>query len=243
MVYLICSGGSARGLACIGVYKYLLKRGLTLKGISGNSAGAIVGAFIAAGCTPERMVQIAKETNPLKVFRPSFPPRLSLFSPTPIRNFFRRYLPERFEDLKIPLHVSATDLSTGENRLFSEGNLIDALMATSALPPFFPPVEINGTHYVDGVFSNDLPVEPFLKGSSKRICVDLTPLRGDYTPKNAVEVTLRSFVIAVRHHKVEKFKLCDYLIQPDFRGLGFLNYKKVEEFVEVGYKAAKEVLG
>jgi NTE family protein len=243
MFCLICSGGAARGLACIGVYKYFVENNLSVKAISGNSAGSIVGAFVAAGYTPDQMVEIAKNTKPYKVFKPSFPPKVSLFSSKPIREFLSNYLPERFEDLKKPLFVSTTELSTGMNVIFSEGNLIDAVMASSALPPFFPPVEINGKLYNDGVFTNDLPVEPFLNKNCKRVCVDLTPLREGYEPKNAVEITLRSFLIAVRHHKVEKFQFCDCIIQPNFKGLGFINYLKVEEFVKAGYEAAKEVLG
>jgi NTE family protein len=243
MFCLIFSGGAARGLACIGVYKYFVENRLPVKAISGNSAGSIVGAFIAAGYTPEQMVEITKNTKPFKVFRPSVPPKVSLFSPKPIKEFLKTYLPERFEDLKIPLFVSATELSTGRNAIFSEGNLIDAVMASAALPPFFPPIEINGKPYNDGVFTNDLPVEPFLNKNCKRVCVDLTPLRENYKPKNAMEITLRSFLIAVRHHKVEKFKFCDYVIQPNFKGLDFVNYLKVEEFVKAGYKATKSILG
>jgi len=244
MVCLVLSGGAARGLAHIGVYKYLHERGIGIKAVSGSSAGAIVGAFIAAGYKPGEMVRIAKETKPYKVFRPNIPPKVSLFSNKPILEFFRKYLPGRFEDLRIPLYVSETELNGGRNRIFYKGNLISSLTASSALPPFFEPVKIEGKFYNDGGFSNDLPVEPFRGCKCKKLCVDVTPVEPnpEWEPKNFVEITFRSFLIAVRNHKKEKEKLCDIILKPELGDLGFINYLKVEEFVERGYRKAEKSL-
>jgi len=241
-ICLILSGGAARGLAHIGVYKYLTEKGFSLKAISGSSAGAIVGAFIAAGYTPQKMVDIALKVSPLKVFKPQIPPKKAFFYNAPVLAFFKSYLPQEFKNLKVPLYVSATNLTKGENRIFYEGNLPLAVTASAALPPFFEPVEIDNELYNDGGFSNDLPVETFLSKNCLKICVDVTPVKPIEGISNWVETTLRSFLISVRFHKVVKYKFCDLLVIPNLDNLGFINYKRVEEYVERGYRAAKEVL-
>jgi len=237
------SGGAARGLAHAGVYRYLLEKGLEVAAVAGSSAGAVVGAFAAAGYSPEEMVSLALSVKPLSVFRPQIPPKRSLFKNEPVLEFFRRHLPERFEELEVPFFVSATDLLSGEAVVLSEGPLPEAVMASAALPPFFEPVELGGRLLNDGGFSNDLPVEPLLKRDCFRVCVDVTPLEPTDAPGNWAEITLRTFLIAVRAHKAAKYPLCDLLIVPELKGLGFLNYKRVKEYVEVGYRAAEKAFG
>jgi len=239
-ICLTLSGGAARGLAHIGVYKYLTEQGFTVRAVSGSSAGSIVGAFICTGYTPDQMVEIAKKVSPIKVFKPQLPPKRAFFKNEPILKFFREYLPEKFKDLKVPLFVSTTELNSGQKRLFSEGNLPKAVMASASLPPFFEPVEIEGKLYNDGGFSNDLPVEPFLNENCLKVCVDVTPLQPIRGVSNWIETVLRSFLISIRFHKREKYKLCDLVVVPKFKNLGFVNYKRVEDYVAEGYRAAKE---
>ena len=241
-VCLILSGGAARGLAHIGVLKALREARIKIKAISGSSAGAIVGAFAGAGYTPRQMVEIAKGISPLEVFKPSFPPKVSLLSGKPVEEFFKRYLPPRFEDLETPLWVSATDLKSGEGVLINGGELPKAVAASSALPPFFPPVEREGRLLNDGGFTNDLPVEPFLNLNCFRLCVDVTPLGRKEQFSSAVEITIRSFLIALRRQKVEKYPLCDKVLIPRLEGFGFVNYRAVEGLVERGYESAMEFL-
>ena len=241
-VCLTLSGGAARGLAHIGVIKALREAGFSIEAISGSSAGALVGAFLAAGYSPGEMVDIAKSISPFKVFKPSIPPKVSLLSPDPVLEFFKGYLPGRFEDLEIPLWVSATDLKRGENVLFHSGELYRPLLASVSIPPFFPPVEFNGYLLNDGGFSNDLPLEPFLNRNCLRVCSDVTPLGEVDRLDNLFEVFFRTLLISIRREKVSKYPLCNLLIIPDLKGFSFVHYRRVEEYVERGYTAAVEAL-
>ena len=241
-VCLTLSGGAARGLAHIGVAKALREAGYEIKAVSGSSAGALVGAFLSAGYSPEEMLEIAKSVSPLRVFKPSIPPKVSLLSPQPVLDFFREYLPERFESLKIPLWVSTTDLRRGGNILFHSGELYKPLLASVSIPPFFPPVEYENRLLNDGGFSNDLPVEPFLNGNCLRVCSDATPLGEVKRLDNLLEVFFRTLLISLRWNKVSKYPLCDLLIVPDLRGFSFVNYRRAEDYAERGYTAAVEAL-
>jgi len=241
-VCLTLSGGAARGLAHIGVIKALREAGYRIKAVSGSSAGALVGAFFAAGYSPDEMLEIAQSVSPLEVFKPSIPPKVSLLSPEPLLRFFKKYLPERFGDLKVPLWVSTTELKKGKNLLLHSGELYKPLLASVSIPPFFPPVEFENKLLNDGGFSNDLPVEPFLKENGLRVCSDVTPLGEVEKLNNLLEVFFRTLLISLRWNKVSKYPLCDLLIVPDLRGFSFVNYRRAQEYAERGYKATMEAL-
>ena len=140
-VGLVLSGGGARGLAHIGVYKALNEANIRPEIISGASMGAVIGSLIATGYTPDEIVEIAKDKVHSKMFEMNVP-TLSLASHKPVRKILSELLPERIEDLEIPLYLSSTNLSTGENEMLSEGNLYDAVMASTSIPLAFKPIKI-----------------------------------------------------------------------------------------------------
>ncbi len=142
----------------------------------------------------------------------------------------------------MPLWVSTTDLKRGQNVLFHSGELYKPLLASVSIPPFFPPVEFENRLLNDGGFSNDLPVEPFLKKNCLRVCSDVTPLGEVESLDNLLEVFFRTLLISLRWNKVSKYPLCDLLIIPDLKGLGFVNYRRVQEYARRGYEAALEAL-
>ena len=240
-VCLILSGGAARCLAHVGVYRYLFENGYEIEAVAGSSGGSVIGAFISSGFLPSQLEYLAKKVKPLRILRPSFPPKGSLLSWKPVLEFFETFLPERFECLKKPLWVSVTDLLEGENVLLNRGNLHLAVAASSALPPFFSPVKIAGRLYVDGAFTNDLPVEPFGDWDCLKVCSDVTPLYPSSEVSGIFETTLRALIIAMRLHKEEKYPLCDVVIKPNLKGLSFVNFKNPEEYFKRGYEAAEEV--
>ena len=97
---LVLSGGGARGLAHIGVYKALKERDKEVGVISGTSMGAVIGALIAAGYTPLEIEKIAKDKVKSKLFELNNPSK-SFASHRPVRKILTELLPEKIEDLKI----------------------------------------------------------------------------------------------------------------------------------------------
>lgn len=156
---LALSGGGMRGVGHIAVLKALEEYGLHPDIISGTSAGAIVGAFYAAGKTPDEMLDIVRTSNffSRSAFRLS---RNGIFSPAFLLSLFQTHLGENdFDILKIPLYATATEITQGKTEYFSSGRLFEALLATSAVPFIFPPVILNEKFYVDGGVLNNLPTE------------------------------------------------------------------------------------
>jgi NTE family protein len=134
--------------------------------------GAVVGAALAAGVPFEdvrrRALSLRRKDiapfNPLALMKGMFAP--ALLPASALRRTIERLVPtKRFEYLKIPLTVTATDLDSGELVLFGVGSkeqgadLHDALYASCALPLYFPPLELNGRRFADGGLRAVLPLE------------------------------------------------------------------------------------
>jgi len=130
--------------------------------------GAVVGAALAAGVPFEdvrrRALSLRRKDiapfNPLALIKGMF--ASALLPESALRRTIERLVPtRRFEYLKIPLTVTATDLDSGELVLFNGGiDLHDALYASCALPLYFPPLELNGRRFADGGLRAVLPLEP-----------------------------------------------------------------------------------
>ncbi|MGE0502885.1 MAG: patatin-like phospholipase family protein [Rhizobiaceae bacterium] len=172
---LALGGGGARGLAHIHVVSALDELGIRPKVIAGSSIGAIMGAGMAAGMTGReihdyaqailgRRAEVASRmwrARPAslgEVVRGGF--RLGQFNVERIlKSFLPDALPERFEDLGIPLKVTATDFFGHKLAVFSDGDLVSALAASAALPAMFRPVRRDGMLLIDGGIYNPVPFD------------------------------------------------------------------------------------
>jgi len=134
---LALGGGGGRGWAHLGVARALEAHGLSPSRIVGTSMGAVIGAALAAGRTPD---EITEGGRSLSLYRHVRRGRLSLFDPRPLLERIAADLGDpRIEDLSIPLGISTYDLVTGRPRLITTGRLVDALEKSIAVPLFFPP--------------------------------------------------------------------------------------------------------
>lgn len=239
---LVLSGGGARGFAHIGVYKALKEKGKEVGVISGTSIGAVIGALIAAGYTASEIENIAKDKAKSKMFKLNNP-ILSLASHRPVRKILAELLPEKMEDLKIPLYLSSTNLSTGDNSVLCEGNLFDAIMASTSIPVAFKPIKIGMDYHVDGGLTNNLPASyirdkcNFLIGSHVNYKQERVELN---TMKDIIE---RCFRVGIYNNVREELKLCDLIIDPPkVREFQTLDFKPVAAIINIGYEATREAL-
>jgi NTE family protein len=156
---LALGGGGMKGLAHVGVLSVLEEHDVAIDLVSGCSVGAVVGAFLAKGYAAEEMATILREKSILSLFTS---PRLDghgLLSADPLRQFLTRHLGDcTFDDLQVPFAVTCTDLEAGVGVVVDEGPVVEAVLASSAIPGVFAPVELDGRPLVDGGLSNNLPV-------------------------------------------------------------------------------------
>jgi predicted acylesterase/phospholipase RssA len=149
---LALGGGGGRGWAHVGVARALEDHGLRPRRIVGTSMGAIIGAALAAGRTPDEIEEGGRRTSLYRHVRRG---RLALFDPLPLLERLAVDLGDpRIEDLPVPLGISTYDLVEGRPRLITSGRLIDALAMSIAVPLFFSP-----RHDADGIWCDAGPWE------------------------------------------------------------------------------------
>ncbi|MFN8653531.1 MAG: patatin-like phospholipase family protein [Gemmatimonadales bacterium] len=169
-VVLVLSGGGAKASAHVGAYRALEEAGLRPSHLVGTSMGGVFAALFASGLSAAEALDRVGAVGEKEIVQAepfAFIKGLwarSLLKPEPFRKSLERMLGyRRFEDLPIPLTVTAVALDTGELTLFGELGrsvpLLDALYATAALPMFLPPAVIEGRRYADGGLRAVLPLE------------------------------------------------------------------------------------
>jgi len=157
------SGGGARGLAHIGILKVLRNADIQIDFMAGSSMGGVIAASYAAGLAPSEIEEIASSVGTISNLAQLVDPTLlkkGIFKGEKVTKLFKRYLGEKsFEDLEIPLTVTAVDLNSNQEIRISDGLVTDALRATISIPGIFVPVEKEDMRLVDGGLLNNLPVD------------------------------------------------------------------------------------
>jgi NTE family protein len=153
-------GGGARGLSHIGVLRVLEREGFRIRAVAGTSMGGVIAAAYAAGFSPDEIQQRISRTPMSNLLR-SRPDGPSLIGLGRVEQFLREELGARtFSDTRVPLALTAVDITAGREIVLKEGPLVEAVMATIAIPGIFPP-QIMGDHrLVDGGMMDPVPVRP-----------------------------------------------------------------------------------
>jgi len=238
---LALSGGGARGFAHLGIAQYLYEQNIKPAIISGTSAGAIAGAFLAAGYEPKRTMEILSDINFLKFFRPALS-WSGLVNLEKISSLLLEYFPNNtFDDFQIPLIISTTNYTKGESVNFESGELIKPLLASASIPVIFKPITISGDSFVDGGITNNLPVNVLKPHVDFTIGVNCNPV-GESPSQNGSmkEVLERSLLMVINYQTKEQAKLCDLFIEPqELSNYKVFSISKAKEMYEIGYKSAE----
>lgn len=235
---LALSGGGARGIAHLGVLAALDEMRLPVGHIAGVSSGAIAGAFYAAGFAPREILRLFMGVSITRLTRMAFS-RYGLLNLGAVEQLFAQHLGAdcNFADLKTPLTLVATDLAEGKSVYFSEGPLIPPLLASSAVPVLYRPVEYQGRQLVDGGLLNNLPVDALLGRGRPVVAINCIPTNrsGRVTGfRSLVERTLNLIIGA--NSTLSKLQ-CDLLLEPDeLRAYRPLDYRRGQELFDIGYR-------
>jgi NTE family protein len=250
-VALVLGGGGARGLAHIHVLKAFDDLGVRPCVIAGSSIGSVIGAGYAAGMSADEISDYAVKTfskraevmSRLWRMRPDgFGPtifagagRVGEFSAQKVmRAFLPEAIPDRFEDLKIPLKVTATDFFASTLTVLERGDLFQAIAASSALPVLFRPEIIDGRVHVDGGFVNPVPFDLVIAPERIVVAVDVIgmPRGKDRNMPTRIEAAFGASQLLM--HSITRLMLdkCkpDLLIRPEiseFRVLDFLHAERI----------------
>ncbi len=232
------SGGGVRGIAHIGVLQALAENDLHPAQISGASAGALVGALYAAGHPPADILKIFKESSLSKLFKVGLP-TTGLADNKYLMEVLADYIKEdSFEALEKKLHVSVTNMTTGQYEIISEGELFKVLAASASIPILFNGWEMNGDFYVDGGVLNNLPIEPLLGKSYPIIGVNVTPIGRKDELDGLLTVGYRAFDLVMWGNVAPRIKQCDIILQPQADDFALFDVKAMDEIYQRGYDTA-----
>ncbi|PRY15735.1 NTE family protein [Pontibacter ummariensis] len=206
--------------------------------ISGVSSGAIAGVLYAYGFPPAEILQLIKELSIFQIVRPAFG-KIGLLHLDEVDKLYRKHLGDapRFEDLKIPVVISATEMNEGVTAYFSSGVLIKPLIASSAVPILYHPIQYEGKLLNDGGLLNNLPVEPLLNNCDVKIGVHVNPINHQAHVSSLRGMIERTVLLAINNNVKLRLPLLDLLLEPqDLRYYRLSSFRKADEIFEIGYR-------
>jgi NTE family protein len=241
---LALGGGFARGIAHIGVLKVLEEEGIPIRVVTGTSVGALIGASYCSGLSAVELEEVARSVR-FTTFARWTLSRFGFASNDRMIAFLTRTLKVKtFEELRIPLGVTATDFNTGEGVVFHSGSIIDPVRASCAYPGMFLPVNIRGRWLVDGMLSHPVPTRPLREMGADRVLA--VHLRGQWSkngaPRHLFDVIGQSFAIAQDRMGDLWRGAADVIVEPDVAGFGYDDFKRAADLIRVGEEAMRKAL-
>jgi len=241
---LALSGGGARGFAHVGVLKALTDHNVEIDFVAGTSAGAFVGGAFAAGLSADEIVELGDGFSWMTVAGIPYSTR-GFLSNRKMASFIRKKFPvTRFEDLKIPFAAVATNLETGDEVIFRDGDFATAIRASCAIPGVFTPVEdAEGRLLTDGGVVAPMPMNAIqLFEPDIVIAVDLMACGAAnwVRPRTMVGTLFQSAMMLLRSASRIHHYAADVVIEPKIAHIRPVQIDKAKETFKLGFEAAEE---
>lgn len=258
VIGLALSSGGARGIAHIGVLKKLQEANIPIDMVAGTSAGSLFGGLYACGKSPNEIANFAKNLIKLIDFKSGlWDPRFNLPWNGLIKgNATLKYLDKQFKqatfaDTKIPFYVVAADVMSGEEIVFEEGPLAEAVRASIGMIGIFSPYQLNGHYLIDGGAVNPVPASILAeKGANIIIASSVIPsieeerVRGRLKsgqPLNPNFFGVLTSMMAIMEREIVKTRMSpvDVLIRPRVELMTAMDYDKADDFIRLGREATE----
>lgn len=266
-VALALGGGGTKGIAHLGVLRAIQQQGLQVAAIAGTSIGGLVGAVYATGRPLEQIIERVSRLTQSTLFRRGREIDNALLGLEGVAEVLLDLVGEKyFEELPIPLAVTAVDLNTGQEIVLSSGRVLDAVLATIALPGIFPPRHIDGHTLIDGGVSNPVPVSiarrlrpgiPVIASvlSAPPMAEKPLPVTNLLPPMPALErlsqfrlaraLNVFTQAMSINGRVLTELRLDidkpDVIVRPDVDHIGLLDPIDVEDFLVRGEQAAADL--
>ena len=225
MFGLALGGGSARGLAHVGVILALEAYDIPIDIIAGTSIGSVIGSLYASGATIKELEETAlsiKKSKTLFMIDPAFP-HSGLIGGDRIEKMLNQFALKNltFNDLNIPFAAVATEIESGAEVIINQGKVIDAVRASISIPGIFTPVKYQDYYLVDGGVVNPVPVNVAkMMGADIIIAVSLAKIN----PYNSLLMIEKETGLLKEVENLEDLKIGEG---------GNLKFKETKEFVSL----------
>lgn len=262
VVGLALSSGGARGIAHIGVLDVLEKANIPIDMIVGTSAGALFGGLYAAGKSVAELIDFAQNLTKLIELKSGlWDLKLSLPWNGLIKgNSTLKYLDKQFNhatfaDTEIPFYVVAADVFSGEEIVFEQGSLAEAVRASIGMIGIFSPYQLENHYLIDGGAVNPVPASILAeKGANIIIASNVIPsieeerarerISAKREPEHPNFLGVLSSMMAIMEREIVKTRMSpvDVLIKPKVHVYTAMDYDRADDFLTLGREAAQQEL-
>jgi NTE family protein len=263
---LALGGGGVRGFAHVGVLKVLEQEKIPINLLAGTSMGGLIAATYASGMSAADLErEVLHLSNPRQLIHLLDPARLRrglIKSDSLLRYMSERMGNPTFDELPYPLALVAVELNSGEKRVMREGNVLEAVRATTAFPGVFTPVEKGQEMLIDGGLVDNLPADVARDmGAERVIAVDVTDnvqalevmiqrmLRTPLIPEGITEtltIIARSYTLLIEdaNRRCLESGRPDIVIRPQIsdKVTVFTGFGRAAEVIAAGEEAARAAL-
>jgi NTE family protein len=263
----VLGGGGVLGAAEVGMLRALFERGIGPDLVLGTSVGALNGAMVARDPTPaviERLTELwqdaetarAMSDRPLRTVRRAVSTGTHIYSAAPMqRRLVAEFGEVTFEELPVRFQVCAASIERAAEHWFDSGRVVDAIMASAAVPGLLPPARVGDEHFLDGGIVNSIPLGRAVALGADRVFVLQVgridrPLK---VPSRPWEVARVSFEIARRHRFARELAEVPDDVEAHVlpaRGtstrddslLAHRDFSKVRNRIDASYEASRDYL-
>lgn len=260
---VVFGGGALKGLAHVGALHALAEAGIQPRLFAGTSIGAMIAAAAASGMSPDELAQRASRFRRRDLFRINHLGMLmdrmlsrSIYLEAPLRQLCHDLVGDgTFDDLPVPLLVTAVDIERGIPIVFGRPGLRnvsvrDAVYASCALPGFFPPGRVGDRVCVDGGTTDNLPVAIAAMGVDALIAVDVgiadVPVAAGIASQGFASIFMRSATLMMHEQQQQTLERWTsppmLLVRPKVSHIEWLSFAHNEELLRVGYEATRDAL-
>lgn len=206
--------------------------------ISGVSAGSVIAVLYGAGLKPADMLKVFADPAFSKYARFKIA-KGGLFSPDRfVKVILKAIAPmKRLEDLRMPVHLGVTDFDNVRPAEFHTGEIGPRMIASCSIPIVFPPVEIDGVHYVDGGLLRNHPAWIIRDKCDFLIGVNCSPMpQSNTAPDSLMQVALRTYHIMLKSNQNADMAMCDISVSPpELSYYKIFNLKNITTVFNSGY--------
>ena len=239
---LVLSGRGTLGITQIGILKALEELGMKPDVLSGTSSGAIIGAFYAAGYPLSEITEIFTRNSIFNYLNKPWA-EIDLLKANEIlyRKCFKK---QSFKDFEIPLHIAAMDHSNGKSVIYSSGDVVKAIVASSTFSTFYEPHIKKNKLIMSRRLINFFPSEPLIAKCDIVIGVFINPMKKERIVTGMINILDRDYSVPLYKEVHQKKAICDLIIQPPISlDNGIYTIEKVQQLIDIGYCYTKGLNG
>ena len=226
--------GGAKGFAHLGALKAFEENDIHFDVVAGTSIGSIVGAFYSAGYSPTDIVELLKRID-FGEIRNLVPIKMDTAGMFSVID--REIGAMNIEELPKPFRAIATEIESGEEKVFDSGSVAKALCASSSMPPFFKPVLIDGVRYVDGAYTNSIPADVVKElGADYIVGIDLATRES--RSKNVLSKIFPTYKSKVLEPWAKGYEFSNTILHPDLNEFSAIEFWNGNKMFQIGYEHA-----